>query len=164
MKETSKLDKSVDTYRRDHLNSHPDTLQYSIYSDARKISPTWLKVSKTPWNARQKLLQGYGRRMVASSISEDAPTAFVNAERNPKAQTYKRKNIFEKTPSESSYVLPGGRDLLKVSNGNFKHHRHRTFPHKNETVIDVLLTERTPRSYPPIQWKALPPAGPKRDF
>ena len=164
LKETWQLDKSIDTFRRDHLKNHPDTLQYSIFSDSKKISPTWLKVSKTPWDARQKLVQGYGRRMIASSISDDAPTAFVNPERNPKAQVYKRKNQFEKIPNESSYVLPGGRDLLKTSSMNVKHHRHRTFPHKNETVMDVIYTERTPRSFPAIQWKPLPPEGPKRDW
>jgi hypothetical protein len=86
MKETWKIE-NLESSRK-HLIDHPLTSQFSLHSDPHKISPTWNKVSTTPWQGRSDLTGGYGRRIMKSSISCDAPTNFLNPERTTNAQKY----------------------------------------------------------------------------
>lgn len=46
------------------------------YTDPSCITPTWLKVSATPWYAPSKATGGYGRKIHDTSVSYDAPAIF----------------------------------------------------------------------------------------
>ena len=46
------------------------------YSDKTCITPTWLKVSATPWFAPSKATGGYGRKIHDTSVSYDSPDIF----------------------------------------------------------------------------------------
>jgi len=148
---------------------HPKTVQYTTHSDPKMISPVWTKVGATPWKGRSELTGGYGRTLLNSSISDDAPTYFLNPERTANRQVLNHSQQLKIIPRhESSHVLPGGRSLIKFKErheeGMYRT-RHRKFPHGNETVIDALPSGRTEAARrSPIQWGALPPAGPKEYF
>lgn len=42
------------------------TLLYDVSSDTKKITPTWGKVSETPWFGEARRLQGFGRPVLVS--------------------------------------------------------------------------------------------------
>lgn len=48
----------------------------SLYADKSLITPTWLKVSESPFTAAAKASGGYGRRMDDTTVSHDAPDFF----------------------------------------------------------------------------------------
>jgi hypothetical protein len=158
-KDTWKIE-NLETSRK-HLVDHPLTSQYSLHSDPEKISPTWNKVSTTPWQGRSDLTGGYGRRIMKSSISCDAPTSFLNPERTMGAQKYDPIKMKAKIPNESSYVLPGGRSLQVYQRPPDKS-RFNTMPFRNETIMEPLATPRTPPA--PIPWGPLPKEGPRAYF
>ena len=154
---------------RQHVVSHAKTVQYSTFSDPKKLSPVWTKVGTTPWRGRADLTGGYGRKLLNSSVSDDAPSYFLNPERVPNRQVIKRTQQLKMIPRhESSYVLPGGRSLVKFKerqedSGMYKG-RHRKFPHNGETVIDCIITDRNAPPKSKINWGPLPRAGPKEYF
>ena len=100
----------------EHQFNHPATLMAKLHSDSTKISPTWTKVSSTPWEAKAILVGGYGRKMKRTAISSDAPTNFINPETVP-PPTIPRMNAAEasitriskvRDPSAMAAMLPGG--------------------------------------------------------
>ena len=100
----------------EHQFNHPATLMAKLHSDSTKISPTWTKVSSTPWEAKAILVGGYGRKMKRTAISSDAPTDFVNPETVP-PPTVPRMTATEasitrvskvRDPLAMAAILPGG--------------------------------------------------------
>lgn len=51
-------------------------VEAQCYSDKTCITPTWLKVSATPWFAPSKATGGYGRKIHDTSVSYDSPDLF----------------------------------------------------------------------------------------
>jgi hypothetical protein len=46
------------------------TLLYNVNSDTTKITPTWGKVSETPWFGEARRLRGFGRPVVVRAMTE----------------------------------------------------------------------------------------------
>lgn len=50
--------------------------QAKLYSDKAAITPSWLRVSSTPWLQAATLNGGYGRKIDDTAVSHDAPNFF----------------------------------------------------------------------------------------
>jgi len=99
---------------RKYIINHPVTFMADLHSAGKEIAPTWTKVSKTAWRDKAVLCGGYGRRMMNTSISSDAPAFFMNPEKVPppnNKMTDMEASVTRKQkadPLAASKVLPGG--------------------------------------------------------
>lgn len=88
---------------------HHQVVLNTVHSN--KISPTWPKVSKSPFEAHSKKVSGYGRQIQNISISQDCPTTFIQTDhlkRPIDAKPLPREFASRRTSSEGALVLPGG--------------------------------------------------------
>ncbi len=138
---------------------HEGTTLSGIYSSNKNIHPVWSKVTKTPYETRAKLCQGYGRdKMSRSTISKDSPYDWKNPEdvKMPTNRMDARTASVTKTDVRADprvvamNVLPGGLSINKQVTTKKPHAAHRTFKHENRTLIDQIVTDRSHRK--PIQW------------
>lgn len=177
LKKTWELD-GLPSHR--NINDHPHTVMYELYSDSSKIWPFWGKLTKTPFYGRSNLLGGgYGRRMKNTSISNDMPLNFPNAERHPtvvamnikladtalaeaeaKLEALHQPHIkgAKKDLKESAYVLPGGMSTLAnkpAHNARYKTYAYVGRHNQRMTLLEPLITER---KQSPIVWRDPRPA------
>ena len=107
----------------EHQRRHPATQMAKLHSDGAKIAPTWTKVTSTPWEARSKLIGGYGKKMKRTTISNDSPSDFVNPDRAappivPRLtvdEASVTKISKKRDPYGISFVLPGGLRSCKTT-------------------------------------------------
>ncbi len=144
---------------RRYCERHDGTTLSKIYSDTKLIHPIWPKVTKTPFDTRAKLLQGYGRSNIKRSyISMDAPATFLNPEtvKQPSNRMDDRTASITKPENRADSrvaamnVLPGGLSMNATISMKKPHAKHRTFKHDKLTLMDQVLTDRSLRE--PIQW------------
>ena len=148
---------------RRYCNKHEGTTLSNIYSDTKLIHPVWSKVTKTPYETRAKLCQGYGRTgMKRSFISKDSPYNFFNPEtvKQPSNRMDDRTASVTKTDVRADprvvamHVLPGGLAINSQIQTKKPHIKHRTFKHDGRTLLDPEPTDRSTRE--PIQWGPVP--------
>ena len=156
---TSRCD-AVELSRR-YCNKHEGTTLSGIYSDTKKIHPVWAKVTKTPFETRAKLVQGYGRELKRSYVSKDAPYNFFNPEnvKQPRNRMDDRTASVTKPDTRADprivakHTLPGGLSIDKQLATKKPHTAHRTYKYENRTLMDQLITDRSNRE--PINWPAM---------
>ena len=137
---------------RQHILNHPSTKFASLFTDEKKISPLWTKVSATPFEKRCQLIGGYGKKLQKTSISLDAPAAFVNPDRVPipsnKMDRVTASIIRVPKTLDSSTVLPGG-ESIAIAKRNRVPSKIRTLCFKKLALLDDIVPEQTKE---PIIW------------
>lgn len=141
---------------RQYIVNHPVTQMAQLHSSENMIAPTWTKVSKTAWKDKSELCGGFGRRMMNTSISSDAPSFFLNPE-NVHQPSNRMSNIEASVtrpqkkadPLAASYVLPGGASMLKALESPAPHNRFIKVKFGKQTYMDPIITER---GGPKIEW------------
>mmetsp|Transcript_3439 Transcript_3439/g.5369 ORF Transcript_3439/g.5369 Transcript_3439/m.5369 type:complete len:175 (+) Transcript_3439:147-671(+) len=119
-------------------------------ADDGKITPTWTKVSATPWKGKATHHGGYGRRCINASVSDDMPRHFVRTEFLARPEPLKsppRMKAGSRCSPEAALVLPGGaseRDRPKHGR------RYNKLIHNKQLIIEPVITERSGRS--DIKW------------
>jgi hypothetical protein len=147
---------------RQHIINHPQSKIANLYSDSSKISPTWGKVSTTPFRGKYELCGGYGKRLQKTSISNDMPLNTLNPDRvrqPTNRMDHDTCSVTKKPPTDplaASYVLPGGAALrqaiLKQKTMESSQDNYRTFKSGKQTYIDVVVPDR-PSSRSLIKWR-----------
>lgn len=155
--DTSRCD-AMERSRR-YCDTHEGTTLSAIYSDTKKIHPVWAKVTKTPFETRAKLCQGYGRaNMKRSVVSKDSPYDFFNPEKvkqpsnrmDDRTASVTKVDVRADPRVAAMNVLPGGLSINNMVSTKKPHAAHRTFKHENRTLLDQIITDRSHRE--PIQW------------
>jgi len=146
--------------RINNIKKHKAIHVSKLHENETMLKPVWTKVSKTPWSDRQKLCQGYGRRMKNAEPSNDVPaslkssfvssfgrTEFIKGT-HPQGAGKQRTYILP----ESSYILPGGSSIVEAAHNARATHEKYThnvyYSPANEanckrTYIDhVLIDEK----------------------
>ena len=157
--DTSRCD-AMEKSRR-YIERHQSTAIANIYTNDKKISPVWPKVTSTPFAMRAALSKGYGREIndppKRSYISRDQPRGVLDPERvrQPSNRMDERTACVTSIPKTNQretamHVLPGALTIGQVIEQKKDHTKHRTYKHENRTLLDVLVTERTKKE--PIRW------------
>ncbi len=137
---------------RQHIMHHPSTKFASLFNDEKKISPLWTKVSASPFEKRSQLIGGYGKKLQKTSISIDAPVAFVNPDRVPipKNKMDRVTASIVKIPKtlDSSKVLPGG-ESIAMAKRNIVPTKIRTLCFQKLALLDDIVPEKIKE---PIVW------------
>jgi len=127
---------------RQHILDHPSTKFAALFTDEKKISPLWTKVSASPFEKRSQLIGGYGKKLQKTSISIDAPTAFVNPDRVPipsnKMDRLTASIIRTPKTLDSSKVLPGG-ESIAIARRNAVPSKIRKLCFQKMTLLDDVV-------------------------
>ena len=130
---------------RQHILHHPSTKFTSLFTDEKKISPLWTKVSSTPFEKRSQLIGGYGRKLQKTSVSIDAPVAFINPDRVPipsnKMDRVTASIIRIPKTLDSSKVLPSG-ESMAIARRNVVPSKIRTLCFQKLTLLDDIVPEQ----------------------
>ena len=125
----------------------------TLHSDDHKISPTWTKVTVTPFSGMNAICSGYGKRLQNTSISADAPRYFINPDKVERPANFMSKDAARVTKlmvkSDSKDVLPGGESMRNVLTNppSDQHRKFRSFPHdsfriKPQMYMEPIITAR----------------------
>lgn len=79
---------------------------FDVFSNKRLIQPTWLKVTRTPWDEGHNASGGYDRPTNRTSISHDSPEFF----HIPAVYHANPSNTFVTAPHKGEIWAPQGRE------------------------------------------------------
>ena len=144
--------KYLPTSRREYILNHADTNMANLHDNDNTISPTWTKVTVTPFSGKAAICSGYGKRLQNTSISSDAPRYFLNPDRVERPTNFMSKDAARVTKlmkSDSNDVLPGGESIrtLLANPSPDQHRKFRSFPHdsfriKPQMYMEPMITTR----------------------
>lgn len=138
------------------VHMHYNCQMSNVTTNTNMKTPTWHRVSQTPWDAKALKTSGYGRPILRCAISDDMPLYFPRTEHIKRPEDLKAlpKQDCRGTASiQASLVLPGAESTLapKPQHGN----RIRKLIHTNQILAEPYPTPRDNATF--FNWDAKTP-------
>lgn len=120
------------------------------------ITPTWHRVSQSPWDAKADKTAGYGRPILRCAISDDMPVYFPRTEHLKRPEDIKplpKENFAASASIQASLVLPGATSTLasRPAHGN----RVRRLIDGKRIIYEPYQTPRNKEKF--FQWNSKEP-------